>query len=369
MRCSMGMAPSNLMVLPANRVLNNNKPQANIMDSKPMVNIMPFGLCRSLANPVVASATSAAMGTLTPMPCIPNTPAPWMPGKANVHLANMPMLQKNCKLNCVWAGVIQINFPGQMTVKDSAVVTSNSFLQNSIADITDLSDGKGIDAGKDANADTIKKFKYNDTITIKGTQAFIDKAVSDLKKLEGTSSGKAIINSIKNNKNGNKVTIVENKKDMRNSASPKPTISSILALNNWSNDNLYNGKGGDAIVTFYPNDKIMVLGSDAKWANSKTPSAILLGHELIHASHITNGNLLANPFPNRRIPIKNPDPLYPDANNYNWAIEERRTVGLGADEEHGLPAFINEPFSENSLRTEFGLPLRTSYYNPDLKLW
>ena len=113
--CSMGMAPSALVVLPVNRVMSGNQPAANIMDHKPMVNIMPFGLCRSLANPTVAAATSAALGVLTPMPCIPNTPAPWVPGAPTVLLANAPSLDNTCKLNCVWAGVIQVVAPGQAT--------------------------------------------------------------------------------------------------------------------------------------------------------------------------------------------------------------------------------------------------------------
>lgn len=117
LKCSMGLAPSSLMVLPVNRVMNNSMPQANIMDSKPMVNILPFGLCQSLANPVVASATAAAMGTLTPMPCIPNTPSPWVPGNPTVMVANQPGLIKNCKLMCAWAGVISVQMPGQYTVK------------------------------------------------------------------------------------------------------------------------------------------------------------------------------------------------------------------------------------------------------------
>ena len=58
--CTMGMAPSTLMVLPVNRVLCGGPPAANIMDNKPFVNILPFGMCMSPANPAVAAATAAA---------------------------------------------------------------------------------------------------------------------------------------------------------------------------------------------------------------------------------------------------------------------------------------------------------------------
>ena len=113
--CSMGMAPGTLVVLPLNRVMSGNQPAANIMDHVPMLNIMPFGMCRSPANPVVAAATAAALGVLTPMPCIPATPAPWMPGAATVLLGNMPALDNTCKLMCLWAGTIQVTNPGQRT--------------------------------------------------------------------------------------------------------------------------------------------------------------------------------------------------------------------------------------------------------------
>jgi Domain of unknown function (DUF4280) len=115
LQCSFGAAPSNLMVLPANRVMTSNVPAANIMDNKPMVNILPFGTCMSLANPQVAAATSAAMGVLTPMPCIPVIAAPWAPGVPTVLIANMPAVDNTCKLMCNWAGVIQVVNPGQMT--------------------------------------------------------------------------------------------------------------------------------------------------------------------------------------------------------------------------------------------------------------
>ena len=113
--CSMGVAPSNLVVLPIKLVNTSNVPAANIMDHAPMVNIMPFGMCISPSNPQVAAATAAAFGVLTPMPCIPMTPAPWVPGSPTVMLANQPALNKSSTLNCTWAGVITVLMEGQMT--------------------------------------------------------------------------------------------------------------------------------------------------------------------------------------------------------------------------------------------------------------
>jgi Domain of unknown function (DUF4280) len=115
LQCTFGLAPSTLIVLPINRVLTSNQPAANINDYIPMVNIMPFGMCSSIANPAVASATAAALGVLTPMPCIPVIPAPWVAGAPTVVLANMPSLNNISKLTCMWAGVISINNPGQTT--------------------------------------------------------------------------------------------------------------------------------------------------------------------------------------------------------------------------------------------------------------
>ena len=62
------------------------------------------------------SATAAALGVLTPMPCVPVIPAPWVPGTPTVTIANFPALDTNCKLMCAWAGVITVNQPAQMTV-------------------------------------------------------------------------------------------------------------------------------------------------------------------------------------------------------------------------------------------------------------
>ena len=111
LKCSFGMTPSMLMVTVPMRPMIQNKPKATIMDFVPMMNIMPFGMCRSMANPTVASATAAARGVLTPMPCIPVTVAPWAPGGKEL-ITHMPALLDNCKLMCAYGGNISITNPG-----------------------------------------------------------------------------------------------------------------------------------------------------------------------------------------------------------------------------------------------------------------
>lgn len=114
MMCSFGVAPSTLVPTPK-PVMTSNCIAANIMDHLPMVNILPFGMCMSPANPTVAAATAAAMGVLTPMPCVPATPAPWVPGSPTVLVCNSPALNNTSTLNCIWGGVITFVYPGQVT--------------------------------------------------------------------------------------------------------------------------------------------------------------------------------------------------------------------------------------------------------------
>ncbi len=114
MQCSQGMAPSSLMPTPKT-VTTSYVMAANILDNIPFVNILPFAMCRSPANPAVAAATAAALGVLTPMPCTPVIPAPWAPGSPTVLLNGAPALNDSSKLMCAFAGVISINFAGQAT--------------------------------------------------------------------------------------------------------------------------------------------------------------------------------------------------------------------------------------------------------------
>ena len=114
LQCSFGMAPMPLTVV-GMRPMNGNMPMANIMDFAPMMNIKPFAMCKSLANPTVASATAAAMGVLTPMPCVPVITGPWAPG-GQVKVCMMPALMDNCKCMCAYGGQISINFPGNVSM-------------------------------------------------------------------------------------------------------------------------------------------------------------------------------------------------------------------------------------------------------------
>ncbi|MEM9458705.1 MAG: DUF4280 domain-containing protein [Myxococcota bacterium] len=114
MMCSFGVAPATLTALPPSIITGT--PSANISAFAPIVNVATFGSCTSLANPTVASATSAALGVLTPMPCVPMTTAPWVPGAAKTINGGTPAADQNCKLMCNWGGVISVLVPGQVTL-------------------------------------------------------------------------------------------------------------------------------------------------------------------------------------------------------------------------------------------------------------
>lgn len=115
MQCSMGMAPANLLVLPINFDITVSMPAATMMDHLPFLNVLPFGMCSSLMNPMVLVATIAAFGVLTPMPCLPLTLSPWVPGSPTCQVSNKPSLNHSSVLNCLWQGVIQIGYPGEVT--------------------------------------------------------------------------------------------------------------------------------------------------------------------------------------------------------------------------------------------------------------
>jgi len=172
LKCSMGSQQSDLDVFhPVEGVNLCGKPMAGISDSKPMVNIKPFGQCKSLVNPTVAAATAANSGRLQEMPCIPNTTAPWLNGKMNLIIKGSPALLGTSKCMCMWAGVIEITNPGQNTVREGGTMnvnintdsSSGTSLLQAIGGIGSnlLSQGmnllnamEGADADKQQNAET-----------------------------------------------------------------------------------------------------------------------------------------------------------------------------------------------------------------------
>ncbi len=113
LQCSFGLAPSTLSVLPIARVLIEGKPAATIADSVTALNIPPFGMCTTLSNPTVAAATAAALGILTPMPCVP-VPGPWLPVAPRTLVGGKPVLGLSSKCVCSWGGVISIANPGSV---------------------------------------------------------------------------------------------------------------------------------------------------------------------------------------------------------------------------------------------------------------
>ena len=111
--CSFGVAPAVLSVSSQQTVKICGMPAATIMDHK----FPTFGMCSSLLNPTVASATSAALGVLTPMPCQPALVAPWAPGVPTVMVCGKPLLNNSCKLMCAYGGIIQVNMTPALLVK------------------------------------------------------------------------------------------------------------------------------------------------------------------------------------------------------------------------------------------------------------
>ena len=82
--------------------------------------------CRMAADPAPdityssafrAKLAAAAMGVLTPMPCVPLTVAPWVPGVPTILVCGKPLLNNTSKLMCSYGGVIQVTFTPALTVQ------------------------------------------------------------------------------------------------------------------------------------------------------------------------------------------------------------------------------------------------------------
>ncbi|GAB2618872.1 DUF4280 domain-containing protein [Pseudactinotalea suaedae] len=109
--CPFGAATSAVVGLASPTVLIEGKPAVTMRDNLPMANVPSFGLCSSPSNPTVVAATAAAMGVLTPMPCVPVL-TPWTGTATRTLVGGAPALAAGSMCTCVYGGVIQLVNPG-----------------------------------------------------------------------------------------------------------------------------------------------------------------------------------------------------------------------------------------------------------------
>lgn len=115
--CPFGTVPSTLNVTSQVTVMAEGKPVGTITDVQMGANISGFGMCTSMANPQVAAATAAALGVLTPQPCMLVPAGPWIPGSPKFVVGGKPCLCTGSNLTCGnGMGTISIINPGQMKV-------------------------------------------------------------------------------------------------------------------------------------------------------------------------------------------------------------------------------------------------------------
>lgn len=112
--CSFGMAPSVFAAQgqPSLPLVLGSMPSATMTEITAS-NIPPFGMCQSMANPQVAAATAAALGVLTPMPCVPMVVAPWAPPSSIMSGNGIPMATVQSKCVCAYGGTIAVQSPVQ----------------------------------------------------------------------------------------------------------------------------------------------------------------------------------------------------------------------------------------------------------------
>ena len=114
--CIFGTTPATLKATSNLKVTTGGKPLCVIADTAPTVNIGSCGMCSSLANPAVAAATAAALGVLTPQPCVPATTGSWIPNNTKVLIGGQPALTLGSTCMCSYGGTVNIVDPGQFKV-------------------------------------------------------------------------------------------------------------------------------------------------------------------------------------------------------------------------------------------------------------
>ena len=114
-RCTFGLAPSLYLTFPIHMEITFIMPAATIFDTFPFFNMLPFVMCQSKMNPMVLAVMLASFGAVQVAPCIPMTFFPWTPPISNVLVGGVPTVDNTARAMCLWGGMIQTIFPGQVT--------------------------------------------------------------------------------------------------------------------------------------------------------------------------------------------------------------------------------------------------------------
>lgn len=109
LQCSMGTTPATFS---ASGTQVTAGAAAGVVTDFSTSNVPTFGMCQSLANPQVASATAAAQGALTPQPCQPVL-APWTPGASQATVGQVAALDDSSQCMCSWGGTVTVSSAGQ----------------------------------------------------------------------------------------------------------------------------------------------------------------------------------------------------------------------------------------------------------------
>jgi hypothetical protein len=110
LQCSFGTTPATFAA--SGTAVATNTAVGVVTDTA-AENVPPFGMCMSLSNPQVASATEAAENVLTPQPCQPVL-SPWSPGSTKVTVGGVAPLDDSSQCSCAWGGVITVSSAGQI---------------------------------------------------------------------------------------------------------------------------------------------------------------------------------------------------------------------------------------------------------------
>lgn len=109
LQCSFGTTPATFAASGTQSLTGG---PVGVVTDVAAANVPPFGMCQSLTNPQVESATNLAGGVLTPQPCQPVL-SPWSPGSAQLTIGEVNALDDSSQCKCTWGGVVTVSAAGQ----------------------------------------------------------------------------------------------------------------------------------------------------------------------------------------------------------------------------------------------------------------